>query len=117
YSGQRSCFRRRRHGGASTSRTPSQFVVFAQNHDQVGNRAMGERLSSLVPLEALKVAAAACLLAPNIPLLFMGEEYGETAPFQFFPDPGDPALAEAVRKGRRAEFASSAWEGEVPDPQ
>jgi len=78
---------------------------------------MGERLSSLVPREALKVAAAACLLAPNIPLLFMGEEYGETDPFQYFTDHGDPALAEAVRKGRRAEFTSFAWEGEVPDPQ
>jgi maltooligosyltrehalose trehalohydrolase len=117
YSGQRSRFRRRRHGGSSTSRTPSQFVVFAQNHDQVGNRAVGERLSSLVPREALKIAAAACLLAPNIPLLFMGEEYGETAPFQYFTDHGDPALVEAVRKGRRAEFASFAWKDEIPDPQ
>jgi len=117
YSGQRSSFRRRRHGNSSIPRPLSQFVVFAQNHDHVGNRAGGERLSTLVPREALKVAAAACLLAPNIPLLFMGEEYGETAPFQYFTDHGDPALAEAVRKGRRAEFASFAWEGEVPDPQ
>jgi maltooligosyltrehalose trehalohydrolase len=117
YSGQRSCFRRRHHGSSSISRPISQFIVFSQNHDQVGNRAGGERLSTLVPREALKVAAAACLLAPNLPLLFMGEEYGETAPFQYFTDHGDPALVEAVWKGRRAEFASFAWEGEVPDPQ
>lgn len=117
YSGQRSSFRRRRHGSSSISRPLSQFIVYSQNHDQVGNRAGGERLSALVPREALNVAAAACLLAPNIPLLFMGEEYGETAPFLYFIEHGDPALADAVRKGRQAEFASFAWKGEVPDPQ
>lgn len=117
YSGQRSRFRRRRHGSSSIPSPPSQFVVFAQNHDQVGNRARGERLSTLVPREALKVASAACLLAPNLPLLFMGEEYGETAPFQYFTDHKNPALGEAVQKGRRAEFASFAWGGEAPDPQ
>jgi maltooligosyltrehalose trehalohydrolase len=117
YSGQRSCYRRRRHGSSSISRPLSQFIVYSQNHDQVGNRARGERLSTLVPREALKVASAACLLAPNLPLLFMGEEYGETAPFQYFTDHENPALGEAVQKGRRAEFASFAWEGEVPDPQ
>ncbi len=117
YSGQRSSFRRRRHGSSSISRPPSQFIVYSQNHDQVGNRARGERLSTLVPRDALKVAAAACLLAPNIPLLFMGEEYGETAPFLYFIEHGDPTLVDAVRKGRRDEFASFAWEGELPDPQ
>jgi maltooligosyltrehalose trehalohydrolase len=117
YSGQRSCFRRRRHGSSSSSRPLSQFIIFSQNHDQVGNRAGGERLSTLVPREALKVAAAACLFSSSIPLLFMGEEYGETAPFQYFIDHGDPVLVEAVRKGRRAEFAAFPWEGEVPDPQ
>src|ERR1051325_8747954 len=117
YSGQRSSCRRRRHGNSSMSRPLSQFIVFSQNHDQIGNRAQGDRLSTLIPREALKVAAATCLLAPKIPLLFMGEEYGEKAPFQYFTDHGDPALVEAVRNGRRAEFASFAWEGEVPDPQ
>ena len=117
YSGQRSCYRRRRHGSSSISRPLSQFIVYSQNHDQVGNRAGGERLSTLVPYEALKVAAAACLLAPNIPLLFMGEEYGETAPFQYFIDHGDPVLIQAVQKGRRAEFAAFAREGEESDPQ
>jgi maltooligosyltrehalose trehalohydrolase len=117
YSGQRSVFRRRRHGNSSRSRPPSQFVVSTQNHDQVGNRARGDRLSTLIPHGALKVAAAALLLSPNVPLLFMGEEYAETAPFLYFVDHGDPALIEAVRKGRTAEFASFGWSGDIPDPQ
>jgi maltooligosyltrehalose trehalohydrolase len=117
YAGQHSPHRRRRHGNSARRCRPSQFVVAAQNHDQVGNRACGERLASLAPFEALKVAAAALLLSPNLPLLFMGEEYGETAPFLYFTDHGDPALVEAVRKGRREEFAAFNWAGEVPDPQ
>jgi maltooligosyltrehalose trehalohydrolase len=92
-------------------------VVSAQNHDQVGNRAHGDRLSTLIPHEALKVAAATLLLGPNVPLLFMGEEYAETSPFLYFIDHGDPALIEAVRKGRLAEFASFGWDGDIPDPQ
>lgn len=116
YSGQRSPHRRRRHGNSARHRPPSQFVVYAQNHDQIGNRAFGDRLTTLVSFDALKVAAAAVLLAPNTPLLFMGEEYGETAPFQYFIDHGDPSLVEAVRKGRCAEFAAFGWT-EVPDPQ
>ncbi len=115
--GKRSRYRRCRHGNASKGRPPSQFVVFAQNHDQTGNRAIGDRLSILAP-EALKVVAATVLLSPNIPLLFMGEEYGETAPFQYFIDHGDQDLVEAVRKGRRAEFAHFGWKPEdIPDPQ
>jgi maltooligosyltrehalose trehalohydrolase len=117
YAGQYSRYRRRRHGNSSKDRQPSQFVVFAQNHDQVGNRAFGDRLAATIPFEALKVAAAAVLLSPHIPLLFMGEEYGETAPFLYFIDHGDPALVEAVRRGRRAEFASFAPAEDVPDPQ
>ncbi|BFU88895.1 MAG: Malto-oligosyltrehalose trehalohydrolase [Nitrospira sp.] len=117
YSGQYSRYHRRRHGNSSTSCAPSRFIVFSQNHDQIGNRAFGDRLSTQVSFEALKVAAAAVLLSPNIPLLFMGEESGETAPFLYFIDHGDSALVEAVRRGRRAEFASFAWEGEIPDPQ
>jgi len=117
YSGQRSESRRRLHGNSARDRPPSQFVVCAQNHDQVGNRALGERLSSLVPVDALKVAAAAVILGPKVPLLFMGEEYAESAPFLYFTDHGDPALIEAVRSGRRAEFAAFGWSAEVPDPQ
>src|SRR6185295_16700022 len=117
YSGQRSTFRRRHQGNSSKSRPLSQFIAFSQNHDQIGNRAQGERLSTIVPHEALKVAAATYLLAPKTPLLFVGEEDGEKAPFQYFTDHEDPALVEAVRKGRRAEFASFAWDSDVPDPQ
>jgi len=117
YTGQYSHYRRRRHGDALGGCPAHRFVVFAQNHDQVGNRAFGERLSVLVSLEGLKVAAAAVLLSPFVPLLFMGEEYGETAPFLYFTDHSDPRLAAAVREGRREEFEEFAWAGEVPDPQ
>lgn len=93
------------------------FVVFAQNHDQVGNGGWGARLGTQVPTGALKVAAATVLAAPYLPLLFMGEEYGETAPFSFFTSFGDPGLGEAVRAGRRHEFAKFGWAAESPDPQ
>jgi maltooligosyltrehalose trehalohydrolase len=92
-------------------------VVFAQNHDQVGNRALGDRLSSLVNFESLKLAAGANLLSPFVPLLFMGEEYGETAPFLYFTSHGDPNLAEAVRRGRAEEFQAFGWKDKIPDPQ
>ena len=103
YQGQHSRFRARRHGAPSAGLQPSRFVVFAQNHDQVGNRADGERLSVLVDPARLRLAAALVSLAPGIPLLFMGEEYAETAPFAYFVDHGDPDLTEAVRRGRAAE--------------
>jgi maltooligosyltrehalose trehalohydrolase len=92
-------------------------VVCTQNHDQVGNRALGERLSSVVNFESLKLAAGANLLSPFVPLLFMGEEYGETAPFLYFTSHGDANLAEAVRRGRAEEFRSFSWQGQIPDPQ
>jgi maltooligosyltrehalose trehalohydrolase len=117
YTGAYSRNRKRRHGNSPALAAARQFVVCSQNHDQVGNRATGERLTALVPFEALKLAAGAVLLSPYLPLLFMGEEYGETAPFQYFTDHGDPALREAVSRGRREEFAHFNWQGEVPDPQ
>jgi maltooligosyltrehalose trehalohydrolase len=117
YSGQYSPFRKRRHGSSSKDRPASQFVVFSQNHDQVGNRMQGERLSSLVSFEALKLAAGCVILSPYLPLLFMGEEYGETAPFLYFVSHSDPGLIEAVRNGRKEEFRAFGWEGEPPDPQ
>jgi maltooligosyltrehalose trehalohydrolase len=92
-------------------------VVAIQNHDQIGNRAGGERLAALVSPAALRLAAAILLLSPYVPLLFMGEEHGETNPFLYFVSHGDPALVEAVREGRRQEFAAFAWSGDVPDPQ
>jgi len=117
YSGQYSPYRRCRHGSSSRDVPAEKLVVFAQNHDQVGNRMLGERLSQLVPFEELKLAAGVVLLSPFIPLLFMGEEYGETAPFQYFVSHSDAELVEAVRRGRREEFAAFEWKGEPPDPQ
>jgi len=117
YSGEYSPYRRRRHGNSSRPVPAHRFVVFAQNHDQVGNRMLGERLGSLVPWEGLKMAAGAVLLSPFIPLLFMGEEYGETAPFRYFISHSDPELVEAVRRGRRQEFSAFLGKGETPDPQ
>lgn len=117
YSGQYSAFRRRRHGNNSKALPANKFVVFSQNHDQAGNRMRGERLTRLVGFEALKLAAGAVILSPFIPLLFMGEEYGETAPFLYFVSHGDPGLIEAVREGRKREFASLNWMGVPPDPQ
>jgi len=117
YSGEYSSHRRRRHG-VSSAHIPAQcLVAFAQNHDQVGNRMLGERLSQLVSFDRLKLAAGTILLSPFIPLLFMGEEYGEMAPFQYFTSHSDPALAEAVRRGRCGEFAAFRWQGEPADPQ
>jgi maltooligosyltrehalose trehalohydrolase len=117
YDGQYSGYRQRAHGNSSRNIPAQQLVVFAQNHDQIGNRMFGERLSRLVSFEDLKLAAGLVLLSPFIPLLFMGEEYGETAPFQYFIDHSDPELINAVREGRRREFASFGWEKDPPDPQ
>lgn len=112
--GPYSRFRKRKHGRRLKKWRPEQLVVYIQNHDQVGNRTFGERLSALVRPEDLKLAAALLLLSPNTPLLFMGEEYGEKAPFQYFIDHQDPALVEAVRRGRRQGIFEK---GEIPDPK
>ncbi len=117
YAGQYSRHRRRRHGNRPPSFKGSNYTVCTQNHDQVGNRALGERLSSLVNFESLKLAAGANLLSPFVPLLFMGEEYGEASPFLYFTSHDDPNLAEAVRRGRAEEFRSFDWKEEIPDPQ
>jgi len=117
YTGQYSEFRRRRHGDYPELCLPDRFIVFSQNHDQVGNRALGNRLTTLVSFAGCKLAACVVLLSPFIPLLFMGEEYGEEAPFQYFTSHTDPELVEAVRSGRRQEFSEFDWQGEVPDPQ
>ena len=97
--------------------TPTAFVNFLQNHDQIGNRALGDRLESIAKPEAIEAALAITLLAPMVPMLFMGEEWGSKAPFPFFCDfEGD--LAEAVRQGRRKEFAGAyaKYGDDVPDP-
>jgi maltooligosyltrehalose trehalohydrolase len=115
HDGRWSEFRKRRFGAPARGCPPERFVAFAQNHDQVGNRALGDRL----PAEARALAAFCVLLSPYTPMLFMGEEHGDDAPFQFFSDHIDEEIAVATREGRRREFASFArFSGEeVPDPQ
>jgi maltooligosyltrehalose trehalohydrolase len=114
HDGGYSTFRRKRFGAPAPDVPDARFVVFCQDHDQVGNRAFGDRL----PVPARPLAAFCTLLSPFTPMLFMGEEYGEPAPFQFFSDHIDTKIAEATRTGRRAEFAAFAsFDHEVPDPQ
>ena len=116
FQGESSEYFGRKRGTASRDLPGERFVICIQNHDQVGNRAQGDRLGTIVRFEAVKLAAALMFAAPAVPLLFMGEEYGETAPFQFFTSFLDRDLAEAVRAGRTAEFKRFAWAGPVPDP-
>ncbi|MBI1346742.1 malto-oligosyltrehalose trehalohydrolase [bacterium] len=115
--GRHSKFLRHRHGRSVRDIEPYRLVVCSQNHDQVGNRLMGERLTALASFEQQKLAAATVLLSPCLPMLFMGEEYGEPAPFQFFISHLDENLVAAVRRGRKHEFASFRWKHEPPDPQ
>ena len=116
-SGGYSSYRRRRHGSSSAGITPDRLVVFSQNHDQVGNRMRGERPGEYLTVQQLKLAAATVLLSPYLPLLFMGEEYGESAPFPYFVSHGDADLVEGVRRGRLEEFAAFGNQGSPPDPQ
>ena len=115
-----SSFRGRSHGRPVDPETVPgwRFVVSLQTHDQVGNRAVGDRLSATLSPDELACGAALLLTGPGTPMLFMGEEWGASTPWQYFTDHPDPQLAEAVREGRRAEFAEHGWDrGEVPDPQ
>lgn len=109
--------RKRFHGSSSAEVPADKLVIAIQNHDQVGNRMCGDRLSSLVPYDALKCAAALMLLMPYVPLIFMGEEAALDSPFLYFVSHSDPDLIQAVRDGRRAEFSSFGWDKEPPDPQ
>lgn len=117
YTGQYSPHRKKRFGVEPKNSSYDQFIAFIQNHDQVGNRLLGDRLTATLSAEALKLAAATLLLSPHVPLLFMGEEYGEKNPFQFFTSHSDKELIKLLREGRRNEFAAFNWQGEVPDPQ
>jgi maltooligosyltrehalose trehalohydrolase len=117
YTGQYSKYRQRKQGSSSKNLPAVKFVVFDQNHDQVGNRMLGERLGQLVQFEKRKLAAGVTILSPFLPLLFMGEEYGEEAPFLYFVSHSDPQLIKRVQEGRKIEFSSFAWRGEPPDPQ
>jgi maltooligosyltrehalose trehalohydrolase len=116
YDGIYSPHRKKTFGIKAENNPGKQFVVFSQNHDQVGNRMLGERTSTLVSLEMQKLMAAAVFTSPYLPMLFMGEEYSEPHPFLYFVSHTDPELAEAVRKGRKAEFAAFHSKGEAPDP-
>jgi len=116
FDGLYSHHRKKIFGIKATDNPGQQFVVFSQNHDQVGNRMLGERTSQLLSFELQKVLAAAVLCSPYLPMLFMGEEYGETNPFLYFVSHTDAALAKAVSKGRMKEFASFHAQGEAPDP-
>lgn len=117
FTGQESHYRGRRHGVASPRLEARQAVVAIQNHDQIGNRAMGDRLTMTLNFEQLKLAAGCVLLAPFVPLLFMGEEYGETAPFAYFVSHSDERLIQAVRDGRQRDFAHFNGETEPLDAQ
>ena len=116
YTGQYAAERGRRHGNSAQAIPAHRFVVCIQNHDQVGNRMHGERLSALAPWTHVKLGAALMLLAPYVPLLFMGEEYGEDAPFLYFTSHTDEHLVELVREGRKREFAAFMAQGEPADP-
>jgi maltooligosyltrehalose trehalohydrolase len=114
FDGAYSRFRRRRFGAPADDLPPDRFVVYSQNHDQVGNRAFGDRLAP----ELQRLGALITLTVPFVPLLFMGEEYGERAPFQFFSNHIDQEIAVATREGRQREFAAFAsFDKEVPDPE
>jgi len=118
YDGCYSRYRRRRHGRPAAGLSGHCFLGYLQNHDQVGNRATGQRSSHLMSTGRLKLGAALVLTSPFVPMLFQGEEWGASAPFQYFTNHEDPRLGRAVREGRRSEFAAFGWKPEeVPDPQ
>jgi maltooligosyltrehalose trehalohydrolase len=118
YDGQHSAYRGRRHGRPVRDLPATAFLGYLQDHDQVGNRATGERSSHLLSTDLLKVGAALVLTAPFVPMLFMGEEWAASTPWQYFTDHEDAGLADAVRKGRREEFRAFGWDpDDVPDPQ
>ncbi|MDQ1402924.1 MAG: maltooligosyltrehalose trehalohydrolase, partial [Actinomycetota bacterium] len=118
FAGDHSASRGRRHGRPATGVPGWRFLAYAQNHDQVGNRARGDRLSQLVRPDRLKIAAALVVCAPFVPMFFQGEEWGATTPFQYFTDHPDPDLGRAISEGRRREFAAFGWDpADVPDPQ
>jgi maltooligosyltrehalose trehalohydrolase len=118
YQGEYSAYRKRRHGRKPEHVDITQFVVFAQNHDQVGNRPTGDRLGDVVGIDQQKQAAALVLLAPSVPLLFMGQEWGASTPFQYFIDHSEPELAHAVASGRARESLEFGWPRPLgPDPR
>lgn len=116
YDGQYSSYRKRRHGRPADGLSAHHFVHFDQNHDQIGNRALGERLEHLVGLDAARVSIGLLLTAPYIPMLFMGEEWAASSPFLYFADHEDEEMRRSVAEGRKQEFSAFGFNGEVPDP-
>lgn len=118
YDGQHSEYRGKNHGQPAGHLSGHRFLGYAQTHDQVGNRALGDRLSQILSTKMLKVISALVFTSPFIPMLFQGEEWGASTPFQYFTDHQDPALGRAVLEGRRKEFSAFGWDPEaIPDPQ
>ncbi len=118
YDGQYSRFRKRNHGRVAEKIPLWRYVVFAQNHDQVGNRAFGERLCHIIPCEYCQIAAALLFMSPFVPLIFQGEEWASSSPFLYFTDHTDSKLANAVRRGRIREFPEYRdFKAKIPDPQ
>jgi len=116
--GTYSTYRGREHGRAVDDLSPHHFLGYIQNHDQVGNRAIGDRVEQIVGIDRAKVAAGIVLTAPFIPMIFQGEEFAASTPFQYFADHEDPEMARAVKEGRRGEFAAFGWKPEeIPDPE
>lgn len=118
YDGIYSSYRHRKHGRPVARLSAHHFLGFIQNHDQIGNRAVGDRIEHIIGMPRAKVAAAIVLLAPFIPMLFQGEEYAADTPFQYFAHHDDPEMARAVSDGRKKDFAAFGWDpDEVPDPE
>jgi maltooligosyltrehalose trehalohydrolase len=118
YDGEYSKYRRRHHGRPVADLSAHHFIGFIQNHDQVGNRATGDRLEHIIGIDRAKVAVGIVLTAPFVPMLYQGEEYAASTPFQYFADHEDPEMAKAVSAGRKKEFAAFGWdEGVIPDPE
>jgi maltooligosyltrehalose trehalohydrolase len=118
YDGMYSRYRRRAHGRPVEGLSAHHFIGFIQNHDQVGNRATGDRLEQIVGMDRAKVATGLVMMAPFVPMIFQGEEFAASTPFQYFADHEDPEMAKAVSEGRKREFAAFGWEAaEIPDPE
>jgi len=118
YDGRYSIYRRRYHGRPATGLSGHRFMACLQNHDQVGNRAIGERTSHLLSPGQLKIGAGLVMTSPFVPMLFQGEEWAASTPFYYFTDHQDPELGAAVKRGRQEEFAAFGWEPDtIPDPQ
>ena len=118
YDGQFSRYRDRSHGRPVAGLSAHHFITFIQNHDQIGNRAIGDRLEHIVGMDRAKLAVGLVLTAPALPMLFQGEEFAASAPFQYFAHHEDPEMARAVSVGRKKDFACFGWdENDIPDPE